>query len=161
MPRPRPPSRRGFLQIGGLGLGGASLQALARYLRRKRLDAASTPKIAANCVASSTGTGTSIGPDAARPTKPAMSIRGSTSTGGGACFSKRMPGSLRTVWVTRYSIWRRSYASVSSSIATSVPFAFIGPLTCLMTFARRSFHVCTTWVWSSFCSDTVTVRNAF
>ncbi len=33
---------------------------------------------------------------------------------------------------------------MSSSIATSVPFAFIGPLMCLMMRARISFQVCTT-----------------
>ena len=39
-----------------------------------------------------------------------------------------------------------------TSIATSVPFPFSGPLVCLMIRARRSFHVITTAVWSSFCS---------
>ena len=38
----------------------------------------------------------------------------------------------------RYSSSRRSYASVISSIATSVPFALNGPLVCLMIRARRA-----------------------
>src|SRR5829696_7529639 len=61
---------------------------------------ASLPKIDSNCVASSTATGTSIGPDAAKPTKPATSMRGRTSGDGGACASNRMPGSLRRVCCT-------------------------------------------------------------
>ena len=46
-------------------------------------------------------------------------------------------------------------------MATSVPLALNGPLLCLMMRARSSFQVCTTSLWSSFCSWMVTVRKAF
>src|SRR5690349_10949120 len=55
---------------------------------------ASEPNTATNCVASSTGTGTPMGPDAAKPTNPVMSIRGSTSGAGGGRTSNSIPGSL-------------------------------------------------------------------
>ena len=53
-----------------------------------------------------------------------------------------------------------SAESTSSSIATSVPFAFSGPLVCLTIRVRRSFHVITIAVWSSFWSWMTTVRRA-
>src|SRR5205809_1064938 len=51
--------------------------------------------MAPNWAASSTTTGTCSGPAAAKPTKTAISIRGSTSSSGCAWTSKRKPGRRR------------------------------------------------------------------
>ena len=60
-----------------------------------------------------------------------------------------------------HSISSRSYASTISSMAMSVPLAFIGPEVCLMMRAFNSLQVCTTALWSSFCNWMVTLRMAF
>jgi hypothetical protein len=56
--------------------------------------------------ADSTATGTSTGPDAAKPTKQATSIRGSHSESGGDSASNRKPGSRLVT--TRFNIERPS-----------------------------------------------------
>ena len=57
-----------------------------------------------------------------------------------------------------YSTSRRSYASVSSSIATSVPLPLSGPLVNL-TGVREAAQVMTTAVWSSFWSWITTAQR--
>jgi hypothetical protein len=62
--------------------------------------AASRPKTDSKCAADSTATGTSNGPDAAKPTKQATSMRGRRSSSGGDSCSNRKPG--RRLVTTRF-----------------------------------------------------------
>src|SRR5690349_9298859 len=55
----------------------------------------SSPKISVNCATSSTTTGVCSGPELAKPTNTATSMRGSTSVSGGDWTSKRKPGKRR------------------------------------------------------------------
>src|SRR6185369_11052956 len=50
--------------------------------------------MAVNCASDSTATGICKGPDAAKPTNTAISMRGKTSGKGGAWVSNRNPGNL-------------------------------------------------------------------
>src|SRR6266852_98076 len=63
--------------------------------------ARSSPKMVANWAASSTGTGTCTGPEAANPANSATSILGRRFGAGRGCASKRIPGSGRAAFTKR------------------------------------------------------------